>query len=80
MIFGAVQVEPIMPDRLKVRDQTRRDTGVYSVRGRSWFIFGTRLLVRLDCSISCTIKPSDSDVTRDGVTPEVDPTSSKKAK
>ena len=27
-------VEPLMPARPKVRDQTKRDTGVYAVRGR----------------------------------------------
>ena len=27
MIFEAMQVEPLMPNRLKGRDQTKRDTG-----------------------------------------------------
>ena len=44
-MFGAMQVEPLMPDRLIVRFQTKRDTGVYAVRGGSRFTFGTRLLM-----------------------------------
>ena len=32
MIFRAA-VEPFMPDRSKVRYQTKRDTGVHAVRG-----------------------------------------------
>ena len=38
-------VEPLMPDRPKVRFQTKRDTGVYAVPWTS-FAFGTRLLIR----------------------------------
>ena len=43
-------VEPLMPDRFQVRFQTKRDTGVYTVRGRSMFAFGTRLLIRYACA------------------------------
>ena len=50
MIFGAMQVEPLMLDRPKVRDQTKRDTGVYAVRGMLRFTSGTRLLIKLDCA------------------------------
>ena len=44
VIFGVV--EPLMPDRPKVRFQTKRDMGVYAVHARSRFAFGTRLLIR----------------------------------
>ena len=37
-----------MPDRSKVRFQTKRDTRAYAVRGRSEFVSGTRLLIRRD--------------------------------
>ena len=43
-----MQVEPHMPDRPKMRDQTKKDTGVYAVCGRLRFTSGTRLLIRLD--------------------------------
>ena len=39
-----------MPDRPKVRFQTKRATRVYAVRGRWRFAFGTRLLIRRDCA------------------------------
>ena len=39
-----------MPDRPKVRDQTKRDMGVYAVHGRSRFTSGTRPLIRRDCT------------------------------
>ena len=35
-------VEPLMPDRPKVKFQTKRDTGVYAVRGWS--------IIRRDCA------------------------------
>ena len=40
-----MQVEPFMPDRPKVRFQTKRNTGVYAARGRLRFPSGTRLLL-----------------------------------
>ena len=43
-------VEPLMPDRSKVRFQTKRDTGVYAMRRESWFASGTRLLTRRPCA------------------------------
>ena len=43
-------VEPLMPDRPKVRFQTKNATGVYAVRGRWKFTSGTRLLIRRDCA------------------------------
>ena len=43
-------VEPLMPDRPKLRLQTKWNTGVYAVRGaRSRFASGTRLLIRRAC-------------------------------
>ena len=42
-------VEPLMSDRSKVRFHTKRDTGVYAVRGWSRFASGTRLFIRRDC-------------------------------
>ena len=39
-MFGSLQVDPLMPDRPKVRDQTKRDKG---------FTSGTRLFNRHDC-------------------------------
>ena len=38
-------VEPLMLDRSKLKFQTKRDTGVYAVRGQSRFASGTRLLI-----------------------------------
>ena len=67
-------VEPLMPDRPKVRFQTKRDTGVYAVRGWSRYASGTRLLIRS----ACASEPAWQR--RDSVTPEQDPTSLKKAK
>ena len=45
-----------MSNRPKVRDQTKRDTGVCAARRRWRFTSGTRLLIRHDC-----------ELTRDGV-------------
>ena len=44
--------EPLMPDRPKVRDQTKRDKGAYTytVRERSRITSGTRLLIKCDCA------------------------------
>ena len=42
-------VESVMPDRSKVRFQTKRDSGVYAMGG-SRFISGTRLLIKSDCA------------------------------
>ena len=52
-----------MPDRPKVRFQTKRDTGVYAVRGRSRFASGTRLLIRRDCA------SEPATATREGLRP-----------
>ena len=41
-----MQVETLMPDRPKVRFQTKKDTGVYAVRRRSRFASGTRLFIK----------------------------------
>ena len=46
-------VEPLVPDRSKMRLQTKRDTGVYAVCGRPSFASGTRLLI----SRACTSEP-----------------------
>ena len=48
-LWGYVD-EPLMPDRSKVRFQTKRDTGVYAVRGWSRLASGTRLFIRRDCA------------------------------
>ena len=48
--LGVYAVESLMPDRPKVRFQTKRDTGVYAVCGRSRFTSGTRLFIRRDCA------------------------------
>ena len=43
-------VEPLMPERSKVRRQTKRDMGVYATR-RWWrFASGTRLFIRRACA------------------------------
>ena len=42
-------VKPLMPDRSKLRFQTKRDTGVYAVRGRSRIASGC-LLIGRDCA------------------------------
>ena len=44
-------VEPLMPDRSKMRRQIKRDTGVYAARGRWSFASGTRLVIRRACAI-----------------------------
>ena len=43
-------VDPLMPVRSKVRFQTKRDTGVYTVREWSKFASRMRLLIRRDCA------------------------------
>ena len=43
-------VEAHVPERSKVRFQTKWDTGVYTMRGRSGFAFGTCLLIRRGCA------------------------------
>ena len=43
-------LEPLMPGRSKVRFQTKRDTGVYAVRGWLRFTSRTCLLLRHDCA------------------------------
>ena len=43
-------IELLMPDRYNVRFQTKRDTGAYTVCGRSRFASGARLLTRLACA------------------------------
>ena len=43
-------VEPLMPDKSTVSIQTKRDTGVYAVRGRPRFASGPRLLIRRACA------------------------------
>ena len=48
--FRGSAVEPLMPDRPKVKFQTKRDTAVYAVRRRSRFATKTRLLTRRDCA------------------------------
>ena len=53
-----------MPDRSKVIFQTKRDTGVSTVRERSRYASVTRLLIRRDCA---------SEAATDGVTSEEDP-------
>ena len=50
VIVVAIQVELLMPDRPKVRFQTKRDTGVYAVHRRSRFTSGTCVLIRRDCA------------------------------
>ena len=42
-------VEPLMPDRSKVRDQIKRDTGAYTARSRSRFDSSTRLRLSSFC-------------------------------
>ena len=92
MSFGAVQVEPLIPDRPKERDQTKRDTRVYTMRGRSIFTSGTRLYIRRDRGSERgrlswhqhNMKGFDIDnclsgSEPDSVTPEKDPISLKKA-
>ena len=49
-LLSGYAVEPLMPDRSKVRFQTKRDTGVCAVRGRSRFASGTCLLIRRACA------------------------------
>ena len=47
--FRAMQVELLIPDRPKVRFQTKKNTEVYAVRGSSRFTSRTpRLLIRCD--------------------------------
>ena len=47
------EVEPLMPDKPKVRDQTKRNTEVYAVRsGTSRYTSETRLLIRRDCTVN----------------------------
>ena len=43
-------VEPHMPDRSKVRRQTKRNAGVYAALGRWRIASGTRLLIRRACA------------------------------
>ena len=43
-------VEPLIPDKSKVKFHTKRDKGLYAVRGRSRFASGTRLLIRRACA------------------------------
>ena len=43
-------VEPLMPDRPKMRDQTKKHMGVYAVRATWYFSFGLRLLTTRDCA------------------------------
>ena len=63
-------IEPLMPDRLKVKFQTKRNTRVYAVRDSSRFASETPSVLQ-----TCLCKR-----TSEGVTPEEDPTSLKKAK
>ena len=65
-------VEPLMPDWPKVRFQTKRDTGVYAVCGRSRFFSRFRYA---SAHQTCLYKR-----TRDGVIPEENPTSLKETK
>ena len=60
-------VEPLMPDRSKVRRQAKREKGVYAARGRWRSASRTRLLT------SCLCKRTSVDAT-----PEEDPTSLKR--
>ena len=48
LIFGAIQVEPLWPERLVVSFQTKRDMGVYAMRGGSRSTSGTCLLISHD--------------------------------
>ena len=47
-VWGCADQESLTPDRPKVRFGTKRDTGVYAVRGRSKFTSKMRLLIRRD--------------------------------
>ena len=50
-------VEPLIPDRPKVRFHTKRNTGVYAVGGWSRFAYETRLLIRRACASQSRTPP-----------------------
>ena len=69
-------VETLMSVRSKVRFQTKRDTGVYAVGGRSAFASRTRLLIRRGCANEPVMALPEEDPTSlkmgklESVTPE----------
>ena len=66
-------LEPLMPDRSKVRCQSKWDTEVYAARGEWRFASGTRQLIRRVCTSDVSVHQTClCNGTSDSVTPEED--------